>query len=304
MRPTAFCGLWKPPINEIMTQTKKTILLIVVSLICACFFFFLMLTLYQRKNQDPPQATEKTTAQTVQTTQTETTENQTESTALQENVFSPGDFGYEGDYLTCLTAPCIRGIDVSTHQKKIDWKKVKKAGFDFVMIRLGYRGSIEGVLFEDEWAQRNYKGAKAAGLKVGGYFFSQSISPEEAIEEALYCMEIVKDWDVEMPLVYDWEYIKDGYRTDVVDARLLTECTKAFCDTVEKAGYDSMLYFNPTLSRKQMYMQELSDYGFWLALYSDEMTYEHKVDMWQYTNQGNVPGINGNVDINLYFPTE
>lgn len=220
------------------------------------------------------------------------------------NVFTPKDFAYEGDYLTCLTDESILGIDVSTHQKEIDWQQVKAAGVEFVMIRLGYRGSVQGLLFEDEWAQINYQGAKAAGLKVGGYFFSQSVSVEEAIEEARYAMEIIKDWDLDMPLVYDWEFIQEGYRTDVVDAQLLTDCTRAFCNTAEAEGYDTMVYFNPDQSRKQMYLEELTDYGFWLAMYSDHMTYEYKVDMWQYTCTGTVPGISGNVDINLYFPYE
>lgn len=218
------------------------------------------------------------------------------------NVFSPMDFAYDGDYLTCITDESILGIDVSTHQKEIDWQQVKAAGFDFVMIRLGYRGSVQGLLFEDEWAQTNYQGAKAAGLKVGGYFFSQSISVEEAIEEAEYAMEIIEGWELDMPLVYDWEFLQEDYRTAHVDARMLTDYSKAFCETVEAAGYNAMVYFNPNQSRKQMYLEELTDYGFWLAMYSDEMHYEYKVDMWQYTCEGSVPGISGNVDINLYFP--
>lgn len=218
------------------------------------------------------------------------------------NVFTPMDFGYQNGYLTCLTDESIMGIDISTFQKEIDFEKVKEAGVEFVMIRLGYRGSVEGLLFEDEWAQRNYQGAKAAGLKVGGYFFSQSISVEEAIEEANYAMGIIEGWELEMPLVYDWEFIKEGYRTDLVDARMLTDYTLAFCRTVEEAGYDAMVYFNPEQSRKKMYLQELTDYGFWLAMYTDQMDYPYKVDMWQYTCTGKVPGINGNVDINLYFP--
>ena len=235
----------------------------------------------------------------------ETTPQTTVETTLpmpDANVFTPMDFGYDGAYLTCLTDESVMGIDISTFQKEIDFEKVKEAGVEFVMIRLGYRGSIEGILFEDEWAQINYQGAKAAGLKVGGYFFSQSISPEEAVEEADYAMQIVKDWELEMPLVYDWEFIQEGYRTDSVDARMLTDCTKAFCQRVEAAGYDAMVYFNPDQSRKRMYLQELTEYGFWLAMYTDEMEYPYKVDMWQYTCTGSVPGINGNVDINLYFP--
>lgn len=275
-----------------MTQTKRTVLFLILTAISTCLLIALLAGLFSKTK--PHSAPQETTTATTQT----------ESIQPTKNVFTPADFTYDGDYLTCISAPCIRGIDVSTHQKEIDWEQVKAAGFEFVMIRLGYRGSVEGLLFEDEWAQRNYQGAKAAGLKVGGYFFSQSVSPAEAIEEAEYAMKIVADWDLEMPLVYDWEFLQEGYRTDKVDARLLTDCTKAFCDTIKKAGYNPMVYFNPTQSRKQMHLQELTDYGFWLAMYTDQMTYEYKVDMWQYTCTGSVPGIEGNVDINLFFPDD
>lgn len=220
------------------------------------------------------------------------------------NVFTPKDFAYEGDYLTCLTDQSVLGIDVSKYQGKIDWQQVKEAGVEFVMIRLGYRGYGQGTLNEDPMAQENYRGAKAAGLKVGAYFFSQAISVEEAEEEAEYAMQIARDWELDMPLVYDWECLADDYRTIGVDARLLTDCTKAFCDAVKAQGLTPMIYFNPNQSRKQMYLAELTGYDFWLAMYSDQMDYPYKVDMWQYTNQGSVPGISGNVDINLYFPYE
>lgn len=222
-----------------------------------------------------------------------------------ENVFTPKDFAYDGDYLTCLSDESVLGIDVSKYQGDIDWQQVKGAGVEFVIIRLGYRGyGAAGGLNEDIMAQENYRGAKEAGLKVGAYFFSQAITVEEAREEANYAMELVKDWQMDMPLVYDWECLADDYRTVGVDARLLTDCTIAFCDTVAQAGYTPMIYFNPNQSRKQMFLEELTGYGFWLAMYSDEMDYQYKVDMWQYTNEGYVPGISGNVDINLYFPYE
>ncbi len=220
---------------------------------------------------------------------------------LAPNVYGPEDIGYAGDYLTCLTGESVMGIDVSTHQKDIDWQQVKDAGVEFAMIRIGYRGSIEGVLFPDEWSQRHYEGAKAAGLKVGGYFFSQSITPEEAVQEAKYAMDLIQGWQLDMPLVYDFEIIQSGYRTDVMTPRLLTDCAKAFCDTVAQAGYQPMIYFNSDQSRDDMYLEELTPYGFWLAMYNDQMTYEYKVDMWQYTNTGSIPGIDGNVDINLHF---
>lgn len=221
--------------------------------------------------------------------------------APEESVLSPMDFAYAGDYLTCLSVPSVLGIDVSTHQKQIDWQQVKAAGVEFVMIRIGYRGTDLGGLYEDEWAQRHYEGAKAAGLQVGGYFFSQAVSVDEAVEEAAFALQITGDWEMDMPLAYDWEYISAESRTGQVDARTLIDCTKAFCQRIEEAGRKSMVYFNPEQSREQMYLQELTDYGFWLAMYSEEMNYAYKVDMWQYTASGVVPGVEGPVDINLYF---
>ena len=74
------------------------------------------------------------------------------------------------------------------------------------------------------------------------------------------------------------------------------------CDTIEAAGYESMVYFNPRQSEKQMYLEELTDYKFWLAKYDTTLEYPYAIHMWQYTCEGTVPGISGHVDLNLYFP--
>lgn len=218
------------------------------------------------------------------------------------SVFIPEDFGYTGDFLTCLTQPSVLGIDVSVHQKEVDWEQVAAAGVKFVMIRLAYRGSVEGLLFADELAQTYYEGAKAAGLEVGGYIFTQSISVAEGIEDAQFVLDIVKDWELDMPLVYDWEIVEPHYRNGNLDPRTLTDTMLAFCQKVEEAGHDAMVYFNISQSRDNFYLEELTEYGFWLADYSQRMDFPYRVDMWQYTCEGAVPGIAGNVDINLYFP--
>ena len=221
----------------------------------------------------------------------------------EENTLTPLDFGYVDGYLTCLTQDSIMGVDVSSYQREIDWQKVKDAGFEFVILRAGFRGyGASGVLKEDSYAQINYQNAKAAGLKVGAYFFSQAITEEEAIDEAQYLLEITKDWELDMPLAFDWECLADDYRTVDVTPRQLTDFAKAFCETVKGAGRRAMVYFNPNQSRKDMYLAELQDYGFWLAMYTEKMTYDYNVNIWQYTRTGSVPGIAGNVDINLYFP--
>lgn len=268
--------------------------------LCLCLVSALLLGGCAPQQSQPPETTAP--VQTTQPTTEETTAATTEETTVP--ALEILEFGYDGDYLTCLSRQSILGIDVSKYQGEIDWQKVKAAGVEFVMIRIGYRGYGQaGTLGTDAMAQENYQGAKEAGLKVGGYFFSQAITTEEAIEEAQYVMNIIDSWQLDMPLVYDWECLAEDYRTMGVDARLLTDCTKAFCDTVKDAGYDPMIYYNPDQSCKQMYMDELEQYGLWLAKYTPYPDFPYPIHMWQYTNQGSVPGIQGNVDINLYFPT-
>ena len=229
---------------------------------------------------------------------------QTEKAGLQENPLSAEDFVYEGDYLTCLSTEAALGIDVSVWQGQIDWAQVKTAGIEFAMIRLGYRSMREGFVQEDSWASANYAGAKAADIPVGAYFFSQAVTPEEAVEEAEFVLEKIRHWDVKMPIVYDWEHTGTDTRTANVDARTLTDCAKAFCQKLEKAGYQAMVYFNTYQAENSMYLEELAGYPFWLAQYDQMLEYPYRVDMWQYTSKGHVPGITGDVDMNLYFRYE
>lgn len=216
--------------------------------------------------------------------------------------YGPVDFAMEGDYMTCLSGKSMVAIDISEWQTAVDWQQVADAGVEIVMLRVGWRGSEEGKLFEDEMFKSHYDGAAAAGLQIGGYFFSQAVSVEEAQEEADFALQILEGRKLQMPLVFDWEQLggeKD--RTGDMDARTLTDCTVAFCDKVESSGYEAMLYFNPDLAKRLLYLGELTDYKFWLAMYSSTMNYAYKVDMWQYTNAGKVPGIEGEVDLNVYL---
>lgn len=224
-----------------------------------------------------------------------------EEPVLALNPYDESDFYYDGDYLTCVTAESTLGVDVSSHQGKIDWQRVKAAGISFAMIRVGYRGYESGLITADELAQENYQGAKAAGLKVGAYFFSQAVSEEEALEEAEFVLDQVATWDVQLPLVFDWEYVSDTARTAAVDGALLTRCTHAFAERIRQAGYRPMLYFNPHLAQDYLDLEQLAEYPFWLALYSDRMTFPYRIQMWQYTQEGTVPGIKGKVDVNLWL---
>ena len=219
------------------------------------------------------------------------------------NPYDRNDFQYnENNYLTCLAGKSIVGIDVSYHQGDIDWEQVRSSGVEFVMMRVGYRGYGEsGKLVEDTNFLANIQGALDAGLKVGVYFFSQALNLEEVEEEVDFLLERIEGYEIAMPVVYDWEYVSDEARTANMDARTLTDCSRHFCELIREAGYQPMVYFNRNQAAYLLHLEELTDYPFWLAAYTDRMGFPYKVDMWQYTDNGRVPGIDGPVDVDILF---
>ncbi len=233
--------------------------------------------------------------------QSETTLVPETTSPIPTNPYGPEDFGYEGEYLACLAGPAKLGIDVSAHQGDIDWDAVAASGVEFAIVRIGYRGTTSGGLYADENAMQNLTGAREAGLLVGAYFYSQAITPTEAALEAAYCITALEDFPLDLPLVYDWEFAGSGTRTEGMDNQTLMDCIQLFCQAVADAGHQPMVYFNPYLESTMLDLEQLLEYPFWLAMYTDQMTYPHAVEMWQYTENGNVPGISGDVDLNLWF---
>lgn len=194
------------------------------------------------------------------------------------------------------------GIDVSEYQGVIDWEKVKGAGVEFAIIRAGYRTYGGGVVTLDNSLITNIDGANAAGIDVGVYFFSQAITTEEAIEEADAILNAVAGRKITYPIVFDWEIIYDDTaRTDKMTVEGLADCCVAFCERVKSAGYTPMVYQNASTSTYKLDLPRIKDYDFWLAEYTDFPTFYYEYDMWQYTSEGKVPGIEGNVDMNISF---
>ena len=195
------------------------------------------------------------------------------------------------------------GVDLSEYQGEIDFSAVKASGVDFVMLRIGGRTYGSGSLYRDDLFDTYYEQAKAAGLKVGVYFFSQAASREEGIEEAQYTLELLGDRTLDYPVAIDWETIDDDEaRTDTVTGEILTEIAAAFCDTVEAAGLRSVVYASTSLILQSYDFEIMKNYDFWLADYrafpEQEKMYYH-FTMWQYSAQGTVPGIDAAVDMNL-----
>lgn len=198
----------------------------------------------------------------------------------------------------------LRGVDVSEHQHEIDWAQVAASGVDYAYVRLGYRGYTEGGLFEDPYFRANVEGALANGLQVSVYFFSQAISVQEAIEEAEFVLERIKDYSITLPVVYDWEKIngETAARTDNLDFSILNDCAVAFCDTMKNAGYAPAIYFNRHLGYYGYDLSRMTDYDFWFALPESPFpNFYYAVDMWQYSFTEQVPGIAEPTDMNLMF---
>jgi len=201
------------------------------------------------------------------------------------------------------------GIDVSYYNKTIDWEEVKESGVDFAIIRAGYRGyGASGTLCTDTKFVENIEGALEAGIQTGVYYFTEAINKKEAIEEAKYCLEKIKDYDITLPVVIDYEFPTDAngpigrmYKANLSKSAATNNCI-AFCDTIKAAGYEPMIYANPNDFTKLINGKKLGQsYKIWLANYTTKTTYSNPYEYWQYTSSGSVDGISGKVDCNFWY---
>ena len=207
------------------------------------------------------------------------------------------------------------GIDVSAYQnrasgesKTIDWDAVRDDGVDFVMVRVGYRGTGKaGTLNQDEFYAQNIDGAMAAGLETGVYFFAQAITVEEAIEEADFVIELLRDHEIDGPVAYDWEMHDSSYRVYGTSPEMATACAVAFCKRIEEAGYEAMVYAGQYVSYIKYDQGAISPYLSWYPEYksasSEKLypTFYYQMNYWQFSSSCTVDGIGGRVDGNLQF---
>lgn len=195
-----------------------------------------------------------------------------------------------------------KGIDVSKFQEDIDWEKVAADGVQFAMIRVGARGYGTGEIVHDKYAEQNIEGALNAGIKVGVYFFSQAITEEEAVEEAEFVLDIIKNYDIKYPVVFDTEDVPEAdIRTEVLSKDELTDITIKFCETIKKAGYTPAVYANLRWFALSLDIERLADYEKWYAYYDNDLYFPYEISMWQYSETGTVDGVKGKVDMNISF---
>lgn len=196
------------------------------------------------------------------------------------------------------------GVDVSSHQGKIDWQAAAADGIEFAFIRAGYRGYETGRLAEDSRFIENAEGAYAAGIEVGLYFYSQALTEQEAREEAEYLVSCIEELNAEitLPLVFDWELPEgENVRTEELSGEEQTRCCEAFCAAVREAGYEAAYYSSVNTAIFRYDLAALHDETLWLAQYTDEPDFPYRHDIWQFTCFGKVDGIDTYTDLNLMF---
>lgn len=198
---------------------------------------------------------------------------------------------YQGDGISF-------GIDVSSWQETVDYNEVKNAGASFVIIRLGFQSSSTRELKLDSYYEENIKKAKEAGLKVGVYLYTTASSSDEAKEQAKWVLDILDKQKLDLPIVFDWEDFS-YFRKHNFSLHELNKMADVFIKTVRDAGYEGMLYSSKTYLEN--FWENKNDYLVWLAHYTDETSYQGKYLLWQMANTGRIPGINGNVDLNIMY---
>lgn len=194
------------------------------------------------------------------------------------------------------------GADLSKYNDYVDFVKLKKAGVNFVMLRVGSRGYGTGQLMLDDYYTENIKRATDAGLEVGLYFFSQAITEAEAIEEAKMVIDNIGEYAITYPIAFDMELISnDTARIDNLTREERTKIAKAFLKTIEDAGYKPMLYGNKEWLIKKVDLSKLTDYDVWLSQPGDLPDYPYKFSMWQYTTSASIDGVAGYTNLNISF---
>ena len=204
-----------------------------------------------------------------------------------------------------------KGIDVSQFNGNINWGFVKRDNVDFAFIRVGFRGYGQaGNFAEDTMFKRNIEAAKAAGVPVGIYFVTQAITDAEAVEEANWVLQKIKEYDIEYPIAIDieapgLEKPTDIPRTQNLDKNTRTRLAKIFCQTIQNAGYTPIIYTNVDWAVNKLNMSELAEFDTWIAHHKYDATskpnYNGAYTIWQYSDKGSINGVLGEVDLNICY---
>lgn len=195
------------------------------------------------------------------------------------------------------TAQTKIGIDVSQWQGEIDWARVKKSGIEFAFVRIGYQVGYDGEYVLDPYFYANIDGAEVAGLPVGIYFYSYAKNVEQAKDQAEWILEKLGDRKAELGIAFDWENW-GGFNEAGMSFYTINKVAETFINVVEEAGRDGWLYGS------KVYLERIwkpENKRIWLAQYYDRVTYDGEYEIWQMSNTGRVPGIDGDVDLDIMY---
>jgi len=195
-------------------------------------------------------------------------------------------------------------IDVSYHNGKIKWSKVSADGVDFAFLRAGWGYNVKkkgGVI--DEQFDRNVRLARKNGIKIGVYLYSTARSVEDAKKEAKFLLKTIKKYgEFDGPIVYDFESL---YRKGKKYKKENTKIITTFCDMIEEAGYDALVYSDNEMLTKYVNTKKISKYGLWVAYWTYDINRYpvvlDNVQYWQYADNGRISGIKEYVDRNITF---
>ncbi len=193
------------------------------------------------------------------------------------------------------------GVDLSYHQQYVNWDELEKA-VDFVILRCGYRGYSEGGLVEDEKFRQYASECNKRGIPLGVYFYTQSITVEEAVAEAEFVIRTIEGFDISYPVAYDTEYVSDASartRITEISKDLRADMARAFCERIREEGYYPMIYASENWMRRELNLETLQEYDFWAPQYLEKNDFMFDFTIWQYTDSGYIPGIDTEVDLNI-----
>ncbi len=196
------------------------------------------------------------------------------------------------------------GVDISKQTGSVNFRSLKAAGVDYVMIRVGGRGYSTGQISLDDDFKEHIEGAIAEELDIGIYFYSQAISPEEAVQEASFVIQNLEPYraHIKYPVAIDMEFVaNDEARIDGLSREDRTNVTIAFLEAVKGAGYVPMVYGDKEWLIKEVDLTKLQNYDIWLAQEADIPDYPYQYAMWQYSTKGVVNGIKGDANLNICF---
>lgn len=210
---------------------------------------------------------------------------------------SPSYTNFSDIYKKYKTKNTMIGLDISKWQEEVDFEKIKNQGVEFVMLKIGGQTKINGEFIMDPRFLDNIKNALEQDLKVGVYFYSYAKTELDAINQAKWIIENLKDYNITLPIAFDWENWSK-FSTFHIGFRTLNNIAKSFITEVENNGYEGMLYSSKYYLENIWYKD---DYTNWLAYYTDKNTYEYDYKMWQLCSDGKIDGIKNYVDINVYY---